>query len=87
MNRQDYLEKIQKLQFFAVDLNLYLDNFPDCKKATHDYEVISCELKKTIWDYEEKFGPLTNFGSAYFQNPERWANDPWPWDNDNGGKK
>ena len=29
MKREDYLAKIQKLQFFVVDLNLYLDNFPE----------------------------------------------------------
>ena len=46
MNRHEYLEKIQKLQFFAIDLNLYLDNNPDCKKARDDFEQISCELKK-----------------------------------------
>ncbi|MDZ5000756.1 spore coat protein CotJB, partial [Clostridium perfringens] len=37
-------------------------------------------------DYEKEHGPLTNFGSAYFQNPEAWVNSPWPWENMHGGK-
>lgn len=85
MKHHEYLEKIQKLQFFLIDLNLYLDNFPTCEKAKHDFEVISCEFKKTVWDYEKEHGPLTNFGSAYFQNPEAWVNTPWPWENMRGG--
>ena len=32
MNEQDLLNKIRELQFFAVELNLYLDNFPDNQK-------------------------------------------------------
>ena len=87
MKKHEYLDKIYKLQFFAVDLNLYLDNFPDCEKAKADYDKISSELKKTMWDYEKEYGPLTNFGSAYFQDHEKWVNSPWPWENSKGGKK
>ncbi|MGG7057361.1 spore coat protein CotJB [Clostridium nigeriense] len=86
MKRHEYLDKIQKLQFFLVDLNLYLDINPKCEKATADYDKLSCELKKVIWDYEKEYGPLTNFGSAYFQNPEAWVNSPWPWENKKGGE-
>lgn len=86
MKRHEYLEKIQKLQFFAIDLNLYLDNNPECEKARADFEQISCELKKTMWDYEKQYGPLTNFGTAYFQDPESWVNSPWPWERKKGGK-
>lgn len=86
MHKNEYLDKIRKLQFFALDLNLYLDNFPTSEKAKHDFEVISCELKKTIWDYEKEYGPLTNFGSSYFQDPEAWVKGPWPWENMRGGK-
>ena len=36
MNQQEHLNSIRKLQFFALDLNLYLDNFPTCKDAVDD---------------------------------------------------
>ena len=36
MNKHECLDAIRKLQFFAVDLNLYLDNFPNCTDAIDD---------------------------------------------------
>ena len=82
MNQRECLDAIRKLQFFAIDLNLYLDNFPNCKDAIDDYKLISSKLRKLIWDYEQSYGPLTNFGSAYIQNPDAWIDTPWPWENE-----
>ena len=45
MNQHECLNAIRKLQFFAIDLNLYLDNFPNCKDAIDDYKLISSKLK------------------------------------------
>ena len=81
MNQHECLDAIRKLQFFAIDLNLYLDNFPSCKDAIDDYKLISSKLRKLIWDYEQSYGPLSNFGSAYIQNPDAWIDSPWPWEN------
>ena len=81
MNQHECLEAIRKLQFYSLELNLYLDNFPNCKNATDDYKLISSKLRKLIWDYEQEYGPLTNFGTAYIQNPEAWIDTPGPWEN------
>ncbi|MBD7910500.1 MULTISPECIES: spore coat protein CotJB [Clostridium] len=86
MNPHEYLSKIRKLLFFAVDLNLYLDNFPENRKATEDYKFVSSKLEKLICEYEQQYGPLSNFGSAYIENPEAWINTPWPWESRKGGK-
>lgn len=82
MNKNEYLDSIRKYMFFSIDLNLYLDNFPTCKNAKEEYKLVSSKLRKLIWDYEQEFGPLTNFGSSYIQNPETWINTPWPWENE-----
>ena len=82
MNQRECLDAIRKLQFFAIDLNLYLDNFPNCKDAIDDYKFISSKLRKLMWDYEQSYGPLSNFGSAYIQNPDAWIDTPWPWENE-----
>ena len=81
MNEQDLLNKIRELQFFAVELNLYLDNFPDNQKATEDYQKVSKQLDVLLASYESNFGTLRNFGSAYIENPELWTYNPWPWEN------
>ena len=80
MKSMELLNSIQRAQFYAVELNLYLDNFPSNEKATKDYEEISKLLDKLISEYESKYGPLTNFGSAYIENPIAWTNSPWPWE-------
>lgn len=80
MKSMELLNSIQRAQFYAVELNLYLDNFPSNEKATKDYEEISKLLDKLISEYEFKYGPITNFGSAYIENPIAWTNNPWPWE-------
>jgi spore coat protein JB len=81
MYDKNHLKEIMKLQFYAVDLNLYLDNFPECKEATEDYRKVSHDLNVLIFDFENKYGPLTNFGSAFCENPQAWVDSPWPWEN------
>ena len=44
MDVQKLTYEIQKLQFAAVELNLYLDNFPNNKKAKEDYQQVSKKL-------------------------------------------
>lgn len=80
MKSDDLLEKIRIYAFCAVDLNLYLDNFPDCTEAKEDYCRVSSELKSLIRQYEESCGPLTNFGMAFKEDPESWIERPWPWE-------
>lgn len=78
---RDLLKEIMKLQFYAIDLNLYLDNFPECEEATRTYKQVSHKLNVMINEFEEKYGPLTNFGSAFCENPKSWVDSPWPWEN------
>lgn len=78
---KDALKNIMVYQFCAVDLNLFLDIFPDDKNATEDYKRVSCKLNSLVHDFEKEHGPLTNFGSSYIENPDAWVDKPWPWEN------
>ncbi|SHE97509.1 spore coat protein CotJB [Clostridium fallax] len=80
MKSVELLNRIQRMQFYAVELNLYLDNFPNNKKAIEDYREVSQRLKELIGEYELKYGPITNFGSACIEDPDSWINRPWPWE-------
>lgn len=80
MNIDELMYEIQKLQFAAVELNLYLDNFPNNKQACEDYQQVSKRLNALIKEYEIHYGPLKNLGAAYIQNPEKWTSQPWPWE-------
>lgn len=84
MDKKDLMESIMHHQFYAIDLNLYLDNFPECEKAKRDYNEVSMKLSGLMCIYEEKYGQLTNFGSAYNTDPVSWTEDPWPWERKSG---
>ncbi|MCI6277378.1 MAG: spore coat protein CotJB [Clostridium sp.] len=81
MCEEKLLDEIKKYQFYAVELNLYLDNFPNSREALSDYKRISAKLDLIIKKYEERFGPLRNFGDASREDSLSWTIKPWPWEN------
>ena len=82
MNKNDLLDSIRVYQFCAVELNLYLDNFPEDKNACEDYCKVSAKLDSLIAEYEKNYGPLRNFGGSFFEDPKKWVNQCWPWENE-----
>lgn len=81
MSENPLLLDIMKYMFYAIDLNLYLDNFPKNHQATEDYKMVSEKLDCLVKQYEQTYGPLTNFGSSSMEDPEKWTSCPWPWEN------
>ena len=79
-SRQELMLKIQELSFACVDLNLYLDNHPEDKNAINTYNKLVTQFVQARCAYENKYGPLTNFGYAPSSYPWQWVNQPWPWD-------
>lgn len=80
LSKKELESKLYEFKFAAIDLNLYLDNHPDNKKALMDYNNITEELKKLTNIYETQFGPLTNFGGSKSQYPFGYIDEPWPWE-------
>ena len=80
-SKSKLLNDIRKYRFYAVELNLYLDNFPDNQKAQDDYRCISETLNTLVKQYEQQFGPLTNFGNSSVVDHKIWVASPWPWEN------
>lgn len=80
MKALELLDEIQKFQFYAIELNLYLDNFPENREATEDFKEVSSKLSELFQQFESEYGPIRNFGQAYIESPECWVNQPWPWE-------
>ncbi len=80
LSQKDLMNKIYQLKFAAVDLNLFLDNNPDNKRALDDYNTVSTRLNEVIDIYQLKFGPLSNFGGSQSTYPFAWVDEPWPWE-------
>lgn len=78
---KDLLE-IQAYRFALIDLDLYLDIYPNNSYIINIYNEISTNLKRLISNYETKYGPLSI--SFYdFKTPWNWLNSPWPWEVNN----
>lgn len=79
-SRETLLTKFQELSFACLDMNLYLDNNPDDKNAINMYNSLCNQLLQAKCAYENRYGPLTNFGYAPTKYPWQWVCNPWPWD-------
>ncbi len=77
----DILTKIDSLEFALVDLNLYLDIYPDNRSAIELYTKYREEKERLVNEYESLYGPLSLSSEALSIVPWSWDNMPWPWDN------
>ena len=78
--KKELLLKIMKNDFILVDLQLYLDNHPNCLAAVEEFNQhsrISLELKE---QYHRMYGPLMNYGYMDSEIPWQWIDEPWPWE-------
>ena len=73
------LEEIQVIDFVIVELNLYLDTHPDDYDAIQQFNENTEKSMKLKVKFEQKFGPLMNFGRSYSDYPFNWVDTPWPW--------
>lgn len=79
-NREDLMMAVVELTFACVDLNLYLDNHPEDKNGVAIYNKLCSQLTQAKYNYEAKYGPLSNFGFAPSKYPFQWTESPWPWE-------
>jgi spore coat protein JB len=81
-SRRLLLNKISEYQFACIELNLYLDNNPNDQCALQQYNMYFERLQRAKYEYEQNYGPLTNFGNVPDDYPWDWVDNPWPWDNE-----
>lgn len=74
------LDDIRAIEFMAVELNLFLDINPHDHRALNEYNDYTRQLKELKYQFEQHFGPLTNFGYSYSLHHWRWIDRPWPWE-------
>ena len=82
MNEQaKLLTNLDALGFAMIDLNLYLDVFPNDREKINLYNQYRKEKEEILKEYEAKFGPITTNSNSLNSIPWAWNNMPWPWDN------
>lgn len=87
-NKCAMMKKIQQLQFMTVELNLFLDTHPWDNRALMEYNFYTQQLMLLKKQYEQYYGPLTNFGYAPSEQGWKWITESWPWENEyEGGER
>lgn len=74
------LRKMQEVQFALVELQFYLDMNPEDMRAIQQYNYLSEELDDLKQEYEEKYGPLMQYGFSKSPSKWVWTSTPWPWE-------
>ena len=81
MNRDELLQKIMELDFYIVDLHLYLNTHPDDGEAIQMYNDAVLQNRELRAQYSEKYGMLMS-NHCVSAVPWQWIDSPWPWQKD-----
>ncbi len=77
--REDMLLQIMEYTFAMIDIQLYLDMYPNDRDALKLFNTYLNNKKNLTNMFEEKYGPLT-IDSDNQKNNWTWNNSPWPWE-------
>ena len=75
---ESLLLKIQAYKIALMDLNLYLDVYPNDTTLVNLYKQYEVESKQLIKEFEEKYYPVTTSTSA--KENWKWLDGKWPWE-------
>ncbi len=79
--REQLLAILDSLDFATIDINLYLDIYPDDKDMIELFNQYRIEADKMREEYENAYGPILTSSNANIAYPWAWDNQPWPWEN------
>lgn len=77
-HKKNLLDSLRAVDFALYDTILYLDAYPESKKALEYYHRLIEERSVLVSEYEKKFGPLTPYDNAS-KSEWQWTAEPWPW--------
>ena len=78
-NGEMLLQRIRQIDFALYDTILYLDAYPNCRKALAHYHSLLDMKNKLTAEYQAQFGPITAFGNDS-RTEWNWTKTPWPWE-------
>lgn len=78
--KETLLNKVRQYRFAMIDLNLYLDNYPNDTNVIKIFNNYQNLEKQACYEYESKYGPLTIDDMPNNVNTWIWDNSPWPWE-------
>jgi spore coat protein JB len=78
MSREEMLSRISALDFYLIDLHLYLNTHPNDMQALMLYNESVKQVKELREEYNRLYGMLLANNSTSRQ-PWQWIDNPWPW--------
>lgn len=78
MTNREMLMQIMQLDFYLIDLGLYLNTHPDDKNAVEIFKDYQREVNALKEKYTREVGPLTLGTNA--EDRWNWTLNPWPWE-------
>ncbi len=78
MSRDEMLKRLTALDFYIIDLHLYLNTHPGDREAIMKHNAVVQEARELREEYERMYGPLLAC-SAASKCPWQWIENPWPW--------
>ena len=78
-SRGELLKKVQEADFYALDLQLYLNTHPHCSRALSMYKNAVKKAKNARNEFESIYGPITAM-AASDASPWQWIKSPWTWE-------
>lgn len=80
-NCRSLMNKLRTLDFAIIETGLYLDAYPQCRRALEYYHRLLKERAKVAEMVNGSCGPLT-MKSNVSQTEWNWPRGPWPWEPD-----
>lgn len=77
MSRDEMLRQLSALDFYSIDLHLYLNTHPDDRDALNKYNAVVTEAGALRREFENMYGPLMQNQPGRL--PWQWIDNPWPW--------
>ena len=76
-----WMRRLQAVDFALQELILYLDMYPDCRRALQKYHVLKEEREKLVKALQGSGVPICAIGSES-RDHWAWTDTPWPWEYD-----
>lgn len=78
--REKLLIDIMQNGFYAHELNLYLDIYPNDKAKIELFNRYKNKCEELTLEYSKKYEPLCINGAGLNELPFSWVDSPWPWE-------
>ena len=72
------MQKLREVDFALVELNLYLDAYPDSSSALEYYHRLMAERAR-LCDAINRSGMPITMRDNVSRTTWNWVNGPWPW--------